>query len=376
MNEIPVSGTPQKGNRTIRNLNLEKDFAKFEELSVISFGEGSNPHQEMYQWLFDNNPYNPHGENLMFAMWDKDRDRMIATDGLVPMELNRRGETFFTAHSVKSMTHPDYKRQGIFRTMTENSLQQGEKQGMDLVIGLANSNSYPAYQKFGWTTLFEREVYILPVNITNKLKGMVKIAPLAKAGNALYQIAAKVKRGNQHALRDIPQCTVEEYDEVPRDAAVCWEKYKEKFEYCIVRDFKYLDFRYNKRPDVRYKTLLIRSGGEPIGYAVLHQSKANGKQMICVAENFTDPENELYIGALAEAISAYCFRRGVDYAVVCSGGFGKFKEVFLRHGFVWQKRRNTIMVAKTFNEKLRVEDLVGAEHWHLSQGDGESELDL
>ena len=39
-------------------------------------------------------------------------------------------------------------------------------------------------------------------------------------------------------------------------------------------------------------------------------------------------------------------------------------------------RRIWICMCVTFNEKLRVEDLVGAEHWHLSQGDGESELDL
>ena len=119
-------------DREIVRLDMTKDFEAFEELSVISFGEATNSKKEMYEWLFEKNPYNKSG-NMMYLL--KEGDKVIGCDGLLPNELYVNGKTLLTAHSVKSMTHPDYKKQGIFRMMTENSCERGRQDGVDVVIG-------------------------------------------------------------------------------------------------------------------------------------------------------------------------------------------------------------------------------------------------
>ncbi|MBP5224774.1 MAG: GNAT family N-acetyltransferase [Lachnospiraceae bacterium] len=361
-------------NRTIRAIDLTTEFDEFEELSVLSFGAGANPNLSMYRWLFDENPYDPPGGNMIFVMRDMDAGgKMIASDGLIPFDLKLGDRVVKAAHSVKSMTHPDYKRQGIFRTMTDNSLAQGKAAGVDVVLGFANKNSYPAYQKFGWTTLFPREVYVFPSDVSRKIAAKTKSMILGKIGNLFFRAGSDLKRAGLHASR---RFTVQTFDRVPDEAVQLWEKYKDKYENLIVRDGTYLRWRYDRRPDRSYETLLLSGSEGPAGYLILRRSVANGKPMVCVAENFTDPENEEYIAALAETVIAYCRRHKSAYAVVCSGLYGKFDKVFRRYGFIPQKGQGTVVIAKVLNDSTDEKALAGAQHWHLTQGDGESELDL
>ncbi|MFA9424638.1 MAG: GNAT family N-acetyltransferase, partial [Sedimentibacter sp.] len=244
--------------REIVRLNIEKDFDAFEELSVISFGEGTNSKKEMYEWLFNKNPYNKSG-NMMYLL--KEGNKVIGCDGLLPNELYVNGKILLTAHSVKSMTHPDYKKQGIFRTMTQNSCDRGRQDGVDLVIGLANDQSYPAYQRFGWPTLFEKEVYVKPILITNILKRRFKVGFLASIGNSIYSTYMKNKLKNQMDS----EIEFEILDTVPQSIQKCWDEFKSKYKVMLVRDYKYCNYRYNQRPDVNYVTVIAKLKDEVIG---------------------------------------------------------------------------------------------------------------
>ncbi len=361
--------------RIICNLNLDEDFESFEELCILSFGERTNQDLDMHKWMFDENPYNPNGRNLMYVL--KEGNKIIGADGLIPFELYVNGKIVTAAHSVKSMTHPDYKRQGIFRMMTDNSVESGRTNGVDLIIGLANKNSYPAYEKFGWPTLYEKEVYIRPINIANKMKEKIKIGFLANISGGLYKCFDKLRLAPKNMLKKL-NASVKELDSIPEEITEYWDQFKDKYNVLIVRDYKYLNYRYNKRPDVKYKTLLINSGEEKIGFVVLRETLANNSKMVSVAENFTDPDNKQYIGAIAEAIINYCYKVNAEYVVVGTGLYGMYKDTLLEYGFTKNKKSliNNMMIAKSLSDKISTDELMGHEIWHITQGDGETELDL
>lgn len=358
-------------DRKIVKLDMSKDFETFEELSVISFGQATNSKKEMYEWLFDNNPYNKSG-NMMYLL--KEGDKVIGCDGLLPNELYVNGKTLLTAHSVKSMTHPDYKKQGIFRMMTENSCERGRQDGVDVVIGLANDQSYPAYQRFGWPTLFEKEVYVKPILINNILKRRIKIGALAEIGNSIYVsfMKSKLKSSMDKEIK------FEILNQAPKEIQQCWDKYKVKYKVLLVRDYKYINYRYNQRPDVNYVTVLARHNSEIVGFAILHNSLANGSKMTSAVEFFTDPSNERYIKALANGIAKYCYENNLEYAVVGTGLHGEYRNVLLKNGFMVTRKppKNNMMIAHVLSDKVTLEELTGHEKWHITQGDGETELDL
>ncbi|MDF2677458.1 MAG: family N-acetyltransferase [Bacillota bacterium] len=357
--------------RTIVRLDMDKDFEGFEELSLISFGEGTNCSKDMYDWLFEKNPYSPSG-NMMYLL--KEGNKVIGCDGLIPVELYVHGKTVIAAHSVKSMTHPDYKKQGIFRMMTENSCERGKQDGVDVVIGLANDQSYPAYQRFNWPTLFEKEVYVKPILIKNMLQRRIKIGFISSIGNAIYSTYAKGKLKLQMD-KDIK---FEILNEVPKNIQSCWDKYKNKYDVLLVRDYKYLNYRYNERPDVNYVTIIAKLNNEIIGFAILHNSKANGSKMTSAVEFFTDPDNDLYIKALANGVSKYCFDNNLEYVVIGTGLYGKYKNALLQNGFMITRKppKNNMMIANILSDKLSMYEIDGHEKWHITQGDGETELDL
>ena len=358
-------------DREIVRLDMTKDFEAFEELSVISFGEATNSKKEMYEWLFEKNPYNKSG-NMMYLL--KEGDKVIGCDGLLPNELYVNGKTLLTAHSVKSMTHPDYKKQGIFRMMTENSCERGRQDGVDVVIGLANDQSYPAYKRFGWPTLFEKEVYVKPILINNILKRRIKIGALAELGNSIYVAFMKNKlKGSMDK-----EIQFEILNKVPREVQECWDKYKSKYNVLLVKDYKYLNYRYNERPDINYVTVLARHNKEIIGFAILHNAVANGSKMTSAVEFFTDPGSERYIKALANGIAKYCYDKGLEYAVVGTGLYGSYRDVLLKNGFMVTRKppKNNMMIAHSLSDKVTLDEIAGHEKWHITQGDGETELDL
>lgn len=358
-------------DRKIVKLDMSKDFETFEELSVISFGQATNSKKEMYEWLFEKNPYNKSG-NMMYLL--KEGDKVIGCDGLLPNELYVNGKVLLTAHSVKSMTHPDYKKQGIFKMMTENSCERGRQDGVDVVIGLANDQSYPAYQRFGWPTLFEKEVYVKPILINNILKRRLKIGALAEFGNSIY--AAFMKNKLKSSMDK--EIKFEILNQVPNEIQKCWDKYKSKYNVMLVRDYKYLNYRYNQRPDVDYVTVVEKLNNEIIGFAILHNSFANGSKMTSAVEFFTDPTNERYIKALANGIAKYCYDNKLEYAVVGTGLFGEYRKVLLKNGFMVTRKppKNNMMIAHILSDRVTLDEMTGHEKWHITQGDGETELDL
>lgn len=360
--------------REIVRLNIDKDFESFKEISVHAFGPGTNLSKEMHRWLLDENPYNKDG-NMMYVL--KEGNKIIGADGLFPVELYVGGKVILAAHSIKSMTHPEYQRQGIFRKMTENSLQKAKEFGVDLVFGLANDQSYRAYQNFGWPTVFEKEVYVKPIRVTKMLHRRLKVMALAKLLNSGYQLYSGIKNKlyKNYIDKDIK---IQQLEQVPASVQQCWDKYKEKFYALTVRDYKYLDYRYNKRPDVKYKTILATKGEEVVGFVIIRSSVARNTNVASIVEMFTDPDNEKFIGTLAMAAVNYSKNTGIDYMVIGTGLWGRYRDVLYGLGFTNTKKKpkNNMMIAKTLSDKITIEEIDGHEKWHITQGDGETELDL
>lgn len=361
--------------RIIKNLDLDEEFESFEELSLLSFGEGVNQSLAMYRWLFDENPYNPGGQNMMYVM--KEGDKIIGSDGLLPFELQVGDRTVLSAHSVKSMTHPDFKRQGIFKTMTLNSLAKAREHHLSVVIGLANKASYPAYEKFGWPTLYERDIYIRPINIYNPLRKKLKLSFLAGIGATAFLAYDGMRLWWKKSKQKGYQVAM--HAEVPESAGACFDRYRNHFNVMIVRDYKYLNYRYNKRPDVKYDTITIEDeNNEVVAFAVLRLVKLAHSTMVSVAENFANPMDEKAVESLTNAMIEYACAKKADYMVAGCGRHEPFPRVFRSYGFKTNKKplSNNMMIACATSDSFDMHALTGYENWFITQGDGETELDF
>ncbi|TSJ43193.1 GNAT family N-acetyltransferase [Mucilaginibacter corticis] len=75
----------------------------------------------------------------------------IAFYGLVPTLLWYKGGTILAAQSVDTMTHPDYRGLGLFVKLAEQTYRICGAEGIRLIFGFPNQNSFPGLaNKLGW----------------------------------------------------------------------------------------------------------------------------------------------------------------------------------------------------------------------------------
>ncbi len=358
----------------IEKMDFANDFDSFRELVKLSFGPRANISQEMHRWIFEDNPYNQ-GGHLLYVL--KDGSKIIAADGLRPFGLYLNGRILKGAYSVKSMTHPDYRGQGILRTMTENSVERGKEAGVDVIIGYANAASYPAYQKFNWPTIFEREVFVRPLKITNLLYRRIKMNAPASFLNSCYQVYDNQKLKGIQRTTD-PELKAKVSDTVPPEVDECWQKHKEKYCAVKVRDYNYLNYRYNQRPDASYECLLLKRGDTVEGFMIFRFADINKSKVASIAEMFTDPHDKTAIASLAYAALDYFRSNDVDYTVLSTGGWGAYKSTLFSMGFRKTPHNplNSMIVAKPLIDNFDVNEIMGHEKWHISQGEADIEFDF
>ena len=123
----------------ISQLDFERDFASFVDLSRAIYGDKAVTDEAMFRWLFERTSTTPGSHFFHVA---KDGDRVVASDCLMPVPIQIEGKHYLAAWSIKTMTHPDYQRQGIFRAMTEHNIARARGIGHRRHPGLCQFNSY------------------------------------------------------------------------------------------------------------------------------------------------------------------------------------------------------------------------------------------
>ena len=91
-----------------------------------------------WKWQHEQNPAGP---PIIFLA---DADGILAGQyEIVRMNLRYNGRETMGFHSQDTMTHPDFRRQGIFRILADRAYKQGAEEGGVFVFGFPNQYSHP-----------------------------------------------------------------------------------------------------------------------------------------------------------------------------------------------------------------------------------------
>ena len=108
-------------------------------------------------------------ENVGFLVYNKN-DKPVAFYGVVPCFIKFENELILVAQSTDTMTHPEYRYQGMFVELSTMTFDLCKKLNIRLVFGFPNENSYHgAVTKLGWIetermNLFTIDVKSLPLH--------------------------------------------------------------------------------------------------------------------------------------------------------------------------------------------------------------------
>jgi GNAT superfamily N-acetyltransferase len=104
---------------------------------------------ELFAWKHFDNPF---GRSL--AVVAETDDRIVGLRAFMRWNLvTPDGGILHCVRAVDTATHPDYQRRGIFRRLTEETLELALAENMDLVFNTPNEKSGAGYLSMGWTEI-------------------------------------------------------------------------------------------------------------------------------------------------------------------------------------------------------------------------------
>jgi hypothetical protein len=114
-----------------------------------------------------------------------DTGMAVAFYGVIPCFLQHAERILRSAQSADTMTHPQYRNQGLFVKLANLTFNLCKANGIQLVFGFPNQNSLPGFiNKLGWVCTDTMDCFVIPANRYN-LAGYLKKIPVLKG---LYRI--------------------------------------------------------------------------------------------------------------------------------------------------------------------------------------------
>ena len=176
---------------------------------------------EYWRWRYADNPA---GSGVIQLAWDG--ETLAGHYALARTKMSWQGEVVSSSLSMTTMTHPDYRRKGLFRLLAESCYLQAFQNGIELVYGFPNENSYYGFvNKLEWLDLGD------------------EIEMVYRGENAPEPRGFSIK-------------VLESIQEIPSDL---FKLDIENDVLHLIRDKKYFDWRYFKNPIDTYEVCLIET---------------------------------------------------------------------------------------------------------------------
>ena len=175
--------------------------------------------------------------------------------------------TFYSTELGDSMTHPDYRRQGMWGTITRQVIDDALERGFMPVNGFPNTFSYPGYIKkqsmVHYLNLTRLALVLRPIPLVMK-----SVLPLAlsetfsRLSDNIREAWIRIACGIDPSIRVNRDCKVSAW------ADQLWEHEMGRMEAGVVKDAEYLRWRFEKNPDDYRIYLASDQHGEPLGFLI------------------------------------------------------------------------------------------------------------
>lgn len=167
------------------------DSDALRKLFAIVFGHERGRAQ--HGWKFDTNPAGP----PVLAVAEDD-GRLVGQYALWPQRLLLGSEVVEAAQSLDTMTHPDYRGQGMFTVLAKEAMGYAQERGIEVLFGFPNSASYPGFvTKLDWDHVVDVANWTRVLRPSSHAKVPAWVGPVADAGVRLLPKGAPAGRARR-----------------------------------------------------------------------------------------------------------------------------------------------------------------------------------
>ena len=240
----------------------------FELYKIVYSARQYDPEKwlKWWQWKYK---CNPAGKSIIWLAEDK--GKIVGQYAIIPVFIKIDSDIVTGAQSVDTMTHPDYRHQGIFETLAKAVYKEATTKDINIIYGFPNEFSYPGFiKKLDWDVMPYMQIMVKPFNWRNILKRKIE--------NELPRIPLALGAGlifNKIFLRtqkppNIEGLTITRITSFEKRFDEFWLSVCDHSKIMVVRKRDYLNWRYST-PDTNYSIFVAEKDLKICGYAVLQQ---------------------------------------------------------------------------------------------------------
>lgn len=324
---------------------------------------------EHWRWRYKENPVGVLTINLAEA-----EEGLVGHYAVGPINMKVGDRLCTAALSLDTMVHPDYRHQGMFVELAKHLYDRVACPGIPLIYGFPNKSSHHGFvARLGWVDLCNRVPIFLKVL---DLKAIL----CAKIGdNPFLPLLAYIGRTGLSVLSptrpsELPLgCTIRQVASFDERLDQLWEHASSTLNIAVVRDQRYLNWRYVEKPDDAYTIFTVETADQLVGYAVLKCVDKFGLRMGFVVDLLSLPDRPDICRSLVSRAMQYFRDSQAD--IVCS--------LTLRHGPLFQALNASGFLAlptrlhpqemylgvRRNAQEYSAEFITDPNNWHITWGD-------
>ena len=317
---------------------------------------------QSWKWLFHDNPA---GEG---HIWLADhKGRIIGQYAIIPMRIYIHNEPVYAMQSLDTMTHPDYRKKGIFITLARIAYEYAEPRGFDLVYGFPNNVSLQGFLKhLDFFVLDNLKTMTRPINsmdlLSLKMKNRIITNVIGTLTQSIFNRLYPMKLKHDKDIR------VEKASRFPKDVDNLLNQLGPKFKNFIIRDWQYLNWRYVRNPSHSYHIFLGYRKNTLQGYCVTGSTERKNIRIGLILDLFTEPNDKDLIASLISCALEAMLLENMALASCALTSKSPFLKIVKRLGFIFSLR-NFPYILRINPNKFDPSTIQRVEDWHITFGD-------
>ncbi len=299
--------------------------------------------------------------------------RIVGHYAAMWLEMNYPGRRIQGAISTATVTDKSVRGRGVFVDLARKAYQNLAADGCSLVFGFPNSQSVHGFvTKLNWVQPGQFPVHLKPLRTRPFLVRKLGDGPLA----GLLGSMADTVLSAWSAMR-MPSAPggleYEVVEAIPEDAAALWSSSFGSSRVALLRDKRYLDWRYLHKPGFAYRFVVARAGGRAVGYGIYCIERKLGMRMMYVMELVVGGDDAGVTAGLCRHLQGLARAESVDGISLLVLPGDPNASLFARVGFIRIPRKlfpqDIYFGAMTNGSDVDLEVLRRDTNWYLSWGD-------
>lgn len=241
--------------------------------------------EHFLRWQYDENPA---GHALSTLARERSTGRIIAQFGALPVRLWADGEERLGALGLNVVTDEAFRRQGLFTALGRAADARMAQAGVSVAFAMPNENSFPGFVRhLGYAHAGDVPFLVRPVNVRRLVSQRLRIP----GAGALASIAAwPFVRPLPRTPRDESGITIEGVTTFDQEFDLFWQRIRGRERVMVVRDARYLDWRFRQVTLRRYEVLRATSAGRMAGYIVVRTADLLGMRAGMIVDFLVEDE--------------------------------------------------------------------------------------